>query len=526
MEIKVLENAQELPTLAQLLLEDKLKPDEKSQMVFGETSDGKVYCLIYKNASTQTKSRAATIRAFSFPNKTVSLLYTTQEIIQIIRDAAHELEEINLTSDTDLEKKFTAILVDSLKAGASDIHFEVYPNMADIKLRINGMLFTVSQMDSKTINRLINYMYNVAATEGSKDTQFNIEEMQDALLDRQVEVDGVRKHIKIRLQTAPCYPNSISIVMRLLRIENQLSSTLSSLGYTPPQIKTLQRAQMKPTGATIIAGTTGSGKSTTLATLLSEIHVNSRGSKKILTAEDPPEFAIPGANQINLSNKRQEMEGDEDMFVKAIKVAMRCDPDVIMVGEVRDKQSSQLLSSAVLSGHQVFTTIHASSALSIVDRLYNLGFDLYIMTSPNFLSLLIYQTLLPILCQKCCINAKTFFAKNKTAPVEALKERLTLLCEHDETAWDHIRFSSEVGCDHCRMGYTGRTVAAEMIEPDTTMLNYFRNNQLAQASQYWKDTGGRTVLDNAIEKMVMGNVDPRSVEDRCGLIQLTQKRSE
>src|SRR3990167_2192319 len=386
--IQSIRSVDQLPKVVRLLLESELNFAERSSIVFGESFNGRIYCLIDYKADSVIRNRIQTIKTCYLPSRDVTILHASRELITIFRDQVEFDANVERQNDTDLDKRFIQILREAVQSGSSDVHFEIYQNKADIRFRIHGLLNTVAQMDTRTIYRLVNYIYNVAAEEGSKDTQFNIDEMQHALLDRHIDINGTKQHYKIRLQTAPCYPSSLTIVMRILPIDNQLSLGLKDLGYSPEQIKLLQKAQMKPSGVTIISGTTGSGKSTTLATVLTEIHKRTHGNKKILTTEDPPEYTIPGANQINLSVKSSFQKEDDNIFVKSIKVAMRCDPDVIMVGEVRDQKSSDLLSSAVVSGHQVFTTVHAASALSIFDRLMQLGFDRHVMTSPGFMSLL------------------------------------------------------------------------------------------------------------------------------------------
>lgn len=524
MSLETITSAEDLPKITRLLLEQDLSEEERQNFVFGEDFQGRVYCLLNQTASNLMRKRMQTIKNTYMPGRPFHVNLASDAMITIFRDQAEYDASNDVSSDTDLDQRFTDILLQAVNNGASDVHFEIYQNKADIRFRIHGLLTTISHLDTGTAYRLVNYIYNVAAEEGSKDTQFNLDEMQHALLDRTLEIDGTRHHFKIRLQTAPCYPNSLSIVMRILSIDTQLSLTLQDLGYSLEQTQLLEHAQMKPSGVTIISGTTGSGKSTTLATVLTEIHKHTHGTKKILTTEDPPEYYIAGANQINLSAKQEfEAEG-EDMFTKAIKVAMRCDPDVLMVGEVRDKQSADLLSGAVVSGHQVFTTVHAASALAIFDRLIQLGFDKNILTSPGFISLLIYQTLCPILCEQCRIPLEVFKQQKAEDTVyRPLFQRLNKLLRSKRygnlpTESINIHFANKDGCDHCLMGYVGRTVFAEMVNPDPQLLQYFRNYEYEKAARHWRQHGGVTVLEHGIAKMLLGVVDPLAVENQCGAL--------
>lgn len=526
MSITTITSIDALPPVKLLLLEGELTKEEKKYFLFAETYDNRIFCLIDLEAPDTFKKRAQTLRAFSFGAREVSTYYVLPDLLIIFRDQISFEAQTSFSAETELDCRLDDLLLQAVKANASDIHFDIYPEKADIKLRIHGVLTKVGEMNARAVNRLVNYIYNVAAAEGSKDTQYNQEEMQDALLDRFLFIDKARRRFKIRIQTAPCYPNAITIVMRVLPVDTQMSKSLEDLGYSAEQVEKLYRAQMQPSGATVVAGTTGSGKSTTLACMLTDIYRRTGGTKKILTAEDPPEYAIPGANQINLSIKRREEGAEVDMFVKAIKVAMRCDPDVIMVGEVRDVQSSTLLSSAVLSGHQVFTTVHAASALSIFDRLANLGFDRQVLTSPNFISLLMYQVLIPISCSRCKIPMGKYFVQHTDKFSSMLKERLEKALQSNrfagsmsvEEANKKIFFANDAGCISCRNGFVGRTVAAELVEPDEQLLNYFRNEDFNAGYKYWRTKGGQTALEHAMSKVFAGQVDPREVEDCCGLI--------
>ncbi len=522
MEYKLITTAEELPKAERLMLDDQLTEQERQNFCFAEAKDGRIFCLISQNASGILKQRAQTIKDFGLETREISTIYVTPELLSIFRDRMSHDVSMVVESESDLDRRFSDILIQAVRAHASDIHLEIYADHAEVKFRIHGLIYKIGELDSHTVNRLVNYVYNVAAAEGSKDTQYNPEDMQDALLDMNLEIDGMRRHYKLRLQTAPCYPNAVTIVMRLLPVDAQLKITLNELGYSPRQIKLLERAQARPVGVTIVAGTTGSGKSTTLATMLTEVFRRTKGTKKILTTEDPPEYAIPGANQINLSTKRIELAEEENIFVKAIKVAMRCDPDIIMVGEVRDERSAKLLSSAVLSGHQVFTTVHAASAIAIYNRLLNLGFENHVLSSPSFLALLIYQTLVPVSCKKCALPYSVFEKNASEDPDDrAILQRLNALLkqpEYKDKSLETVRFVNREGCAECRKGISGRTVVAEMLDPTSEILGALRALDFESANRVWRSQGGMSVLEHAIDKIFQGMIDPRFVEDSCGLL--------
>jgi type II secretory ATPase GspE/PulE/Tfp pilus assembly ATPase PilB-like protein len=278
----------------------------------------------------------------------------------------------------------------------------------------------------------------------------------------------------------------------------------------------------KPVGVIIVAGETGSGKSTTLANAIrGVIRDNSRNGVpeiSVYTLEEPVETLIPGADQVPVSGK--------GAMAKAMRNVLRLDPDVIMVGEVRDQETAELMATAVQSGHKVLTTVHTSSALEVPGRLIGqqLRLPLDLIASPNFIAGLIFQRLLPVLCEHCKRPLQaTDLAHSGNLRDRELHERLKRVGAHK----DNTLFTRGAGCPRCdNTGYKGRTVCAEVVLPDNTMLKHWAHGNLFDAIEYWRSiresnnnphsSQGRTALEHALSKMMAGKICPHDVEHGFG----------
>lgn len=447
-------------------------------------------------------------------------------LLGTLYDAAAQQEEKvkeSSRSKTEAEKGFHDILRHAVEHGVSDIHMEKRKSIAKIRMRKHGQLLDYVDMTPLQAQEIASMAYMTLGS--NQDSTFDPSSPQSASINQWVE--GVE--VMLRWQSAPASPDGFDAVLRLLPLkENNEYVELDKLGYAPSQVVQLMTIVSKPVGACIIAGTTGSGKSTTLKNLIEWVNATRGYRIKIITVEDPPEYRIYRVTQVPATppkdKERNRNGGDSSPFAAPVKAAMRLDPDILMIGEVRDSVTASALQKGTQSGHQMFTTTHTGSALGIAPRLTDLGIVPSVLGDPEFITGLIYQKLAPTLCEHCKVP---FVEKEAPAPEGApdgVYERLVELFGKDLSSI-YVRSSS--GCQSCGgMSVTGRTVCAEIIEPDHQLLQHLRSQQSVEAYEYWRGLSdgdprsvnmtGKAAIEHAIYKIHLGIVSPLDIEEIFG----------
>jgi general secretion pathway protein E len=396
------------------------------------------------------------------------------------RDAP-QTKEVNTQS----QEMFISIVRDAWVRRSSDIHIEVRQKEANILFRVHGELEKYqAKADPQAIREMVTSAFNTLSEPDSHKGDFNPSQRMSALIELTVEGDLLR----LRFASQPVSPMGFDAVLRINPIGFfEGVKTFEQLGYTESQRRQLTRAFSKPTGAILIAGVTGSGKSTTLQNALI-MQLMLRPGIKVRTIEDPVEYLIAGASQhpVARSSYDADEERSEDEFTKTIITSMRMDPDFLMVGEVRDDKTARALLQSVQSGHQTAATVHTPSANAIVGRLEELGIQRSILSHPDFFSALVYQRLLPVLCLSCRRPYSPDLLPRESRE-SGLPERLEALPNIDLSRIylknpDPLHVCKSRGCHH---GIVGRTVCAEVMLPDPTMLDYFSRGEAARAQDYW-----------------------------------------
>jgi type II secretory ATPase GspE/PulE/Tfp pilus assembly ATPase PilB-like protein len=413
---------------------------------------------------------------------------------------------------TDTQKQAQKLFEAAVAQRTSDIHIRVWPSLGTkILFRVHNDLIQIEEHSYEYGDRLCSTIYQALAD--VSDSAFNKSERQDGrIADATKLADGLDG---IRIATTPqAEQDSYLMVLRLLYNDAAKSLDLSTLGFDPFQIKSMDIARRRPTGINIIAGPTGSGKSTTLQRTLGLIHHETKGRKHLITVEDPPEYPIPGAIQTPVTNADTEEER-RVAFQKAIKASLRLDPDILMIGEMRDSVSASLAIEAAMTGHQVWTTVHANNALAIFSRLLSLNISLDMVTDSSIISSLTCQRLIKKLCPHCKIPLHTRI--NSLDPgagsrvMSVVKDINTVYLRNDD------------GCDQCNhTGVAGRTVVVETMVTDQTLMDYIRKKDNLGALRHWKERqGGITMLEHAITKIAKGEADPFDVESTVGELTLS-----
>ncbi|CAM4223044.1 type IV-A pilus assembly ATPase PilB [Pseudoalteromonas byunsanensis] len=363
------------------------------------------------------------------------------------------------------------ILMDAIKKGASDLHFEPYEHKYRIRFRIDGLLHEMASPPTSLSTRLaarIKVMSRLDISEKRKP--------QDGRIKLKI---SERKSIDFRVSTMPTMWGE-KIVMRILDSSSAMMG-IDALGYEPEQKQIYLNALEQPQGMILVTGPTGSGKTVSLYTGL---NILNKPERNISTAEDPVEINLEGINQVQI-NPKTEMT-----FANALKAFLRQDPDVIMVGEIRDLETAEISIKAAQTGHLVMSTLHTNSAPETLTRLLNMGVPAYNVASS--VNLIIAQRLARRLCNHC------------KAPETLPKDEL-LKQGFSETQTFNITLFTPQGCEHCTDGYKGRVGIYEMvpITPEISQLIMSGGNSM-QIAQMAQQLGYANLRTSGLKKAASG----------------------
>lgn len=349
----------------------------------------------------------------------------------------HEIEKnvSSLTSDELLNR----INIIAINAGATDVHFEPGKGDTVIRFRIDGLLYQVMSMSNSVFENLKNQIKYVSKI------QMNLVSVPQ---DGRYSFEYNSEIISVRVATIPTNHGE-SFVCRLLRTPKK-TIDLEELGFRGHALKKLENVKNMTNGLVLCTGPTGSGKSTTLYSLLGTLN---SPTQKIITLEDPIEYSIDGVTQSQVNEKRGYT------FAEGLKTILRQDPDVVMVGEIRDLNTAQAVIQASLTGHVVLSTLHTNSALDTMVRLKNMGLDSY-MIAPA-LDYIIAQRLVRKVCKSCSKM------RELNGEEQAEFEKILLKIENitGEVFENKTHVAEVIGCKKCSdTGYKGRSVIAEVFK--------------------------------------------------------------
>lgn len=444
--------------------------------------------------------------------------YSAPEIAAIYAYAERGMGQINIsaeeTSDYQMQIDFLSVISRAAIHKVSDIHVVVADSTL-ILFRVNGMMERELEYSKEWGEAFVRAAF---ASADISDANYAKNEFQGAQKLGATPLRGTNGKLRlphnilaIRLQFNPIAFGSQYLVMRLLYADDNPNgeSDLRSLGLGTREIELFYRLRADATGLKIIAGPTGSGKSTTLQRNMIKLLQEHRGEINVITVEDPPEYPIPGARQMPVTNASTEEEKDEE-FTKALSAALRSDPDVLMVGEIRTLSAASLVFRGALSGHSVWSTLHANSAPAIITRLRDMGVRHYMLEDPAIMKGLISQRLFRKLCPYCRVAIKD----KKSSPSY---KRLKIALGDYGIENTYMRGS---GCKFCSgKGVIGRMSVPEIILPDANFLRLMIDGKTKEAIDYWvSELNGRPLRDAAIERMLKGHIDIDEVERWCGLL--------
>ena len=376
----------------------------------------------------------------------------TEEISSLAAELRDELTESDFDieelgqddnlSDAPVIKLIQSMFADAIQIRASDIHIEPDESVLRIRQRVDGVLQEQIIEGRRIASALVTRLKLMA--------QLNISEKR-LPQDGRFSIRVKERSVDVRLSTMPIQYGE-SIVMRLLDQSAGLLD-LDVLGIPEDMLKRIRRLINKPSGMVLVTGPTGSGKTTTLYASLNEVN---RPGSKIITVEDPVEYRLPRINQVQVHDKIGLS------FSRVLRTALRQDPDIIMVGEMRDQETAEIGLRAAMTGHLVLSTLHTNSATATVMRLIDMGAKGFMVAAA--LDGVIAQRLVRRVCDSCAEE------------VEADPSQLAWLRgQLGEDALSHTRFRAGTGCAHCNnTGYRGRIGVYELLEMDEELIEMLR----------------------------------------------------
>lgn len=350
-------------------------------------------------------------------------------------------------SEAPVIRLVNTMLQEAKSLGASDIHIETFQHLFQVRYRIDGRMQEISQGDTRLSAPLISRLKIMA--------RLDIAERRLPQDGRFMYSEG-GEEMDVRLSIIPVNHGERA-VLRLLD-QRRLPGSLSELGLSDNIEKHLLRVIHRPHGIVLVTGPTGSGKTSTLYTCLQQLNESSR---TILTIEDPIEYKLPGVGQTQV-NSRIELD-----FARGLRALLRQDPDVVMIGEIRDSETARVAVQASLTGHLVFSTLHTNSAIGAVARLCDMGVEPWLLATS--LSALVAQRLVRKLCVHC-------------REAHPLTEREQRWLQLDEQQASHTRIYHPVGCEHCGgQGYADRVGIFEFVLVNNEMRELIQQRASREA---------------------------------------------
>jgi type IV pilus assembly protein PilB len=396
--------------------------------------------------------------------------------IEVMSDEENELEADDGISDAPLVRLVNSVIFSAAEDGASDVHFEPQGDALVVRARVDGVLLETQRIPRRMAAAVTTRLKVLAKLDIAERRK-----PQDGRISLNAAAAG--RMLDIRVATLPTVEGE-SVVLRLLD-KSKRPPTLEELGMVDDMRDTLREIIRRPTGALLVTGPTGSGKSTTLYGSLAEIN---RPEINVITVEDPVEYRLPGINQVQI-NARAGLT-----FASALRSILRSDPDVVMVGEIRDVETAKISIEASLTGHFVLSTLHTNDAPSTLTRLNEMGVEPFLTGSA--VSAVLAQRLGRKLCTHCCeayVPTTDELLKARVSPELAARA-------------DGVTLYRKVGCPRCgRSGYKGRIGIFQLLVMSEEISELASAKARQEEIERAAIAGGmRTLWDDGLDKVLGG----------------------
>jgi len=408
----------------------------------------------------------------------------TEEISGLAKELTAEMSDVpsdfgamlgissSSSEDAPVVKLLQTVFEEALKTRASDVHIEPQEKSLIIRFRIDGVLHVQTEADSKISTALVLRLKLMSGLDISE---------KRLPQDGRFAIKLRNSNVDVRISTMPTQ-NGESVVMRLLA-QNTGLLQLDKLNMPPRVLERFRHAISKPSGIVLVTGPTGSGKTTTLYAALNELNTP---EEKIITVEDPVEYRLAGLNQV------QVLEKIDLSFSRVLRTALRQDPDIILIGEMRDQETAEIGMRAAMTGHLVLSTLHTNDALSTPIPLLDMGVPRYMVALS--IQMVLAQRLVRVICDNCA----------EPHPLEP-HEREWLKYELGERV-DNFKYRHGAGCAHCaNTGFTGRQAVYEFLEMSNALVeaaNHGDPNEFIRIGR--EQMAGNTLRRDAVRLAVNG----------------------
>lgn len=451
------------------------------------------------------------------------------------RHGAGDLGDIN-REKSQAQQWYLNALDMAVKEGATDIHFEsIGGGRGAIKLRVDGELEPIKDgrggiYTDVEVQNIMAWPFNSGLKSGSNSSgTWDAGKALSCMTEPRTVGD---KQISVRYQSSPGLYGP-KAVARLLNVDTSTKTlTYQQLGYEASQRALFRDATNAGTGMVVLAGVTGSGKTTTLKTMV-ELHPGN-GTMAMFSIEDPVEYPMRGVHHIQVQRDINDEKKSAEAFMTSVVALMRMDPDIAVIGEVRDRASAGAAQAMAETGHMAMGTVHAHLISGIVPRLTNeaIGMQRDVLAGPSMLRLLVYQALVPLLCPHCCLgfedalrmarerDAASLLDAEEAEHLEQIRHQSEVKLKAD---WGRYRFKRLGGCPKCGgRGTKGLTVVAEMMTPSLTWLDLMRQHRDFEAMVHWRrqwdgdiysrNMDSKPIFLHTLYKALQGQVDPVQCE--------------
>ena len=471
-------------------------PDDEKTLEVVKGLEEKGYIIEIDIASTQSLEKAWKMYndlSFAYESRAGSLEISNEEVATIIEQAKNLPAIVDILNSSVSGKKAYRVsrILETLVAGAlsidaSDIHMEPEETYVELRYRLDGVLTEVTKLDTETYNLLLSRIKLISGMKLNikKDSQ-----------DGRFSIRLPSGEVEVRVSILPGAYNE-SVVMRILNPKS-INVPLEDLGINEKLLNILKREMDRPDGMILTTGPTGSGKTTTLYAFLKRVQTP---GIKIVTIEDPIEYHLPGIVQTQTNEKGYN-------FAEGLRATVRQDPDIIMIGEIRDNETASIAINSALTGHLVFSTLHTNDAAGTFPRLIDLGINSKVITSA--LRIAMAQRLVRKLCQFC---KKEVLAEGETK--NKIDQTLSEIEDKNYIPANTTKIYTPVGCDKCnQIGYKGRTGIYEAILTDDKIENAVELNPSER--EIWQAAKGQGILtmkQDGILKILQGMTSMEELE--------------